>query len=219
MTRLIDLWWRLIRFGFRLLYNELAFTYDLVSWIVSLGAWRCWQRSVLDYLPPADSGPILEVAHGTGNLHVDLKQSNYEVVGVDYSPYMGRITRRKLFKNKLSTWLTQGKGQAVPFADGTFSAVVCTFPTSFIFEQTTLNEFYRVLQPEGRVVLVLSGVFKGRGPLKAFLTWLYRVTGQGASEEAAKQVLAAFEDSPFPAVKTHIVDCPRSQAYVIVLQK
>ena len=30
-------WWSLIRFGFRLLYNEMAFTYDTVSWVVSLG--------------------------------------------------------------------------------------------------------------------------------------------------------------------------------------
>lgn len=219
MTRLIDLWWRLIRFGFRLLYNELAFTYDLVSWLVSLGAWRCWQRSVLGYLPPSASGPLLEVAHGTGNLHVDLKQVSYDVVGIDYSPYMGRITRRKLLINQLPICLTRGKGQALPFVDHTFAAVVCTFPTSFVFEQATLSEFYRVLQPDGRVVLVLSGVFVGQGPLKLFLTWLYRVTGQGASEDAAKQVAVAFEGSPFSEVSTHLVDCPHSQAYVIVLQK
>ncbi|MCZ7544410.1 MAG: hypothetical protein M5R40_13175 [Anaerolineae bacterium] len=39
------LWWALVRFGFRLLYNELAFTYDLVSRVVSLGQWRAWQRA------------------------------------------------------------------------------------------------------------------------------------------------------------------------------
>jgi hypothetical protein len=48
------LWWGLVRFGFRLLYNEFAFTYDTVSKVVSLGAWRCWQRAALKYLavPP-----------------------------------------------------------------------------------------------------------------------------------------------------------------------
>jgi hypothetical protein len=45
-----SLWWRLVRFGFRLLYNEFAFSYDLVSKVVSLGAWRCWQQSALKHL-------------------------------------------------------------------------------------------------------------------------------------------------------------------------
>ncbi|MBM4425321.1 MAG: hypothetical protein FJ030_18410, partial [Chloroflexi bacterium] len=33
----------LLRLAFRLLYNEFAFTYDLVSWAVSVGQWRQWQ--------------------------------------------------------------------------------------------------------------------------------------------------------------------------------
>ncbi|MCA9884426.1 MAG: methyltransferase domain-containing protein [Anaerolineae bacterium] len=219
MRFLADVWWRLVRFGFRLLYNELAFTYDLVSWVVSLGAWRCWQRSVIQFLPPPDDGPLLEVAHGTGNLHIDLKQAGYQVIGLDYSPYMGHITHRKLRKRGLALQLCCGRGQQLPFATGIFSSIVCTFPTSFVFEESTLTEFHRVLTHEGYALLVLSGVFVGGGPFKAFFTWLYRVTGQGASEEAAKEVLSAFQDSPFDKVDTHIVDCPHSQAYVIVLRK
>ncbi len=36
------LWVGLIKFGFRLLYQEMAWTYDWVSWLVSLGEWRRW---------------------------------------------------------------------------------------------------------------------------------------------------------------------------------
>ena len=63
-------WWALVRFGFRLLYNELAFTYDTVSWVVSLGAWRCWVDAALAHLD--GQSPVLELAHGPGNLHIDL---------------------------------------------------------------------------------------------------------------------------------------------------
>jgi hypothetical protein len=52
MKQLTGLWWRLVRFGFRLLYNEMAFTYDAVSAVVSLGEWRSWQRAALNFLPP-----------------------------------------------------------------------------------------------------------------------------------------------------------------------
>ena len=58
----------LLRFGFRLLYNELAWTYDWVSRAVSLGQWRHWQRAVI---PRLSGQRALEIAFGTGDLVVD----------------------------------------------------------------------------------------------------------------------------------------------------
>lgn len=104
-------WWRFVRFGFRLLYNELAFTYDIVSWFVSLGEWRAWQRSALRHLPP--TGRILELAHGTGNLQLDLHAAGYyQTIGYDLSPYMGQITRYKLERRGLGVgcWQTYPNG-------------------------------------------------------------------------------------------------------------
>src|SRR5512144_2064080 len=83
----------LLRFGFRLLYNELAWTYDFVSWSVSMGQWRAWQRTALPYLY---GGRVLEVGHGTGNMLLDLLSLGFTPVGLDLSRGMGRIARRKL---------------------------------------------------------------------------------------------------------------------------
>src|SRR5262245_42103543 len=69
-----------LRWSYGLLYNQLAWTYDLVSWIVSAGQWRAWQRSALPFLP---GRPVLEVAHGTGNLLLDLLSLGLEPVGLD----------------------------------------------------------------------------------------------------------------------------------------
>ena len=66
-------WWALVTFGFRLLYNEMAFTYDWVSWIVSLGQWRAWQRSALEHITAPPGTRVLELAHGTGNMQIDLR--------------------------------------------------------------------------------------------------------------------------------------------------
>ncbi|MER3543218.1 MAG: hypothetical protein C4311_01115 [Chloroflexota bacterium] len=64
----------LLRSAFRLLYNELAWTYDWVSQAVSLGQWRSWQRASLARL----RGPrVLEVAHGTGDLLLDLAEAGF----------------------------------------------------------------------------------------------------------------------------------------------
>src|SRR5215218_1335745 len=92
----MNVWWRLVRFGFRLLYNECTFLYDRVSAFVSFGAWRAWQRTALLYLPSPKAGRVLELAHGTGDMQIDLRDAGYTSIGLDLSPYMGRITQRKL---------------------------------------------------------------------------------------------------------------------------
>jgi ubiquinone/menaquinone biosynthesis C-methylase UbiE len=116
----MSLWWRLIGFGFRLLYNELAFTYDLVSYVVSLGAWRCWQKAALKHLDITQGARVLELAHGTGNLQVDLNAAGYKVVGYDLSPYMGRIAERKIRRQNYPVRLARGRAQQLPFPAGSF---------------------------------------------------------------------------------------------------
>ena len=75
-------WVRLVALGFHLLYHELAWTYDMVSWLVSFGAWRKWQQSALPYV----RGPaVLELGHGPGHILVQLAGAGYTVVGLDRS--------------------------------------------------------------------------------------------------------------------------------------
>jgi SAM-dependent methyltransferase len=228
-------WWRLIRFGFRLLYNELAFTYDAVSALVSLGSWRCWGRSALNYLPePAHARQprILELAHGTGNLQLDLYARGYAPVGYDLSAAMGRITRRKLSRAGLVSRLVRGRGQQLPFATASFDAVVCTFPTDFILEAASLRELRRVLCPSGVLVIVINGTFTGRGALIRALEMLYEITGQrrrerradpAASEEGAlyqpyQWVFAQFAASGLVA-RLAEEPCPRGNAQLIIARR
>jgi ubiquinone/menaquinone biosynthesis C-methylase UbiE len=212
----MNLWWRLLRFGFRLLYNELAFTYDLVSSVVSLGAWHDWQRSALKHLNASPGARVLELAHGTGNLQLDLNTAGYRVTGYDLSPYMGRITRAKLRRNHLPVRLARGTAQKLPFPANTFNAVVCTFPTNFIVEPETLAEVRRVLRDDGRFVIVPNGALTGAGPVETGIEWLYHITGQ--RDGATGDIAAFFATYGFEA---RVVEerCPRSVAQVIIAQK
>lgn len=173
------LWGNSVAFGFRLLYNEMAFTYDAVSYVVSLGDWRQWQLAPLMFLPAAAQGRVLELAHGTGHLQQALHEGGYQTVGYDLSGAMGRIARARLQRVGAGSQLVQGRAQTLPFADHQFAAIACTFPTSFIADPRTLSECWRVLAPKGMLVIVLNGVLSGNSPVKKAIDGAYRVTGQG----------------------------------------
>lgn len=216
MEQIANAWWKLVRFGFRLLYNEMAFTYDMVSTIVSIGAWRCWQQAALIYLDAKPTDLILEVAHGTGNLQLDLAERGYTAIGYDLSPYMGRIAQAKLRKHKLGARLARCKAQQLPFPSESFKAVISTFPTDFIFAPETLREVHRVLVRDGQLLIVPNGVLKGGSVAEAGLEWLYHITGQRGDDPPS--IGPFFERFGFEAVLKE-ERCPRSIAQVIIARK
>ncbi len=209
-------WWRLVRFGFRLLYNEFAFTYDVVSWAVSLGDWRCWTRAALDHIPP-DAGRVLEIAHGTGNLQLDLHARGYDVFACDLSAAMGRITTGKLQRTGHTPTLARALTQALPYPDATFTAVISTFPTDYIADARTLREIARVLTPSGVLIIVPNATLTGGGLITRVLEWLYWITGQRGSSYPDR-ISGFFTPHGFD-VQVTSKDCPRSRVTVLIARK
>jgi ubiquinone/menaquinone biosynthesis C-methylase UbiE len=214
-------WWACIRLFFRLLYNEFAWTYDLVAWGVSLGQWTAWGRAAISHLR---GERVLELAHGPGHLLAAMKEQGLRPVGFDLSPYMGRLAWRRLRKAGQSVPLVRARAQALPFCDGCLDSAVATFPTEFILDLATLRETARVLRgPEpatrwmgGRLVVVAWARLGGRDPLSSFIGWLYRITGQGKPLPGAGE--AALVEAGFTP---HIVweRVGRSEVMVIVADK
>jgi ubiquinone/menaquinone biosynthesis C-methylase UbiE len=170
------LWWGFLRLFFRLLYAEFAWTYDLVAWVVSLGQWRAWGCAAIPYL---QGERILELAHGPGHLLTTMTKQGLPTVGLDLSPHMGRLAKRRLKKAGLAVPLVRAQAQALPFREGCFDSVVAAFPNEFILAPATWREAARVLRNPGRrLVIVASAHLGGRDPLSRFIRWLYRATGQ-----------------------------------------
>lgn len=214
-----SMWDRTVRFGFHLLYNQFAFTYDLVSQVVSMGQWRCWQRAALEHLNAQAGDAVLELAFGTGDLHLDLHAAGYRVFGHDLSPFMLRIASAKLRRHGQASRLSRGKAQALPFAGATFQAVVSTFPTEFILQPETLHEVYRVLVPGGRLVVVPNAVLSGTGAVEAGIEWLYRVTGQRGGSATDPDTIQNFL-APY-GFETQVVEaaCKNSLVTVVISRK
>jgi len=209
---------RLLRITFYLLYNQLAWTYDWVSWTVSAGQWRTWQRSTLPFLP---GRPVLEVAHGTGNLLLDLVSLGLQPIGLDRSPSMSRIASRKLKRRlgsqELPVPLVRGSAEALPFAANSLSTVVSTFPTEFVVQANVIAECYRVLRPGGAFVCVPVAQITGRAIVDRCAAWLFKVTGQSASSWFAP-LLGRLSAAGFRA-RLEQVSQPRSRVMVIIAEK
>jgi ubiquinone/menaquinone biosynthesis C-methylase UbiE len=135
----------------RRLYDELAFCYELVAWLVSLGQWSRWRRLALDH---TRGEHVLELGFGTGVLLCQLAAQGYVATGLERSPVMQAITQRRLQRDRLAPTLVQANAQAMPLPANHFATILATFPAPYIMEPATLAECARVLQPGGRLVIV-----------------------------------------------------------------
>jgi ubiquinone/menaquinone biosynthesis C-methylase UbiE len=208
------LWTRLLRLGFRLLYREMAWTYDLVAWVVSLGRWRAWTQLSLDHV----QGPrILELGHGPGHVLVSLHERGHVPVGLDISPQMSRLAHQRLRRAGHPLRLVRAQAQALPFANEAFSDVVATFPTAYIVAPSTQQEIARVLQPNGNLVIVMGARLLGRDPLTRVIEWLYRITGQRESEDVDDWIAAFHQAGVSPSPLR--VEMRGSQVFLLVGQK
>jgi ubiquinone/menaquinone biosynthesis C-methylase UbiE len=164
-----------LRLFFRHLYTTLAPAYDLVAWVVSAGQWKHW---VLTALQPRPQGPVLELGHGPGHLLRELRLLGIPAVGVDQSAQMGRLARRRL-RNRTGH-LARADARWLPFPERSFRSVLSTFPPEFILDPLAVSETHRVLQPGGRLLVVVQAQIRGRALYDRAAAWLFARTGQYA---------------------------------------
>ena len=185
----------LIKLGFHLLYYQLAWTYELVAWLVSFGQWSTWRRLALLFMQP---GPTLELAFGTGVFFIDMLEAGYQPLGIDLSPYMARQASRRLRQRNFELRLSRAKAQALPFPSNHFANVVATFPSDYLLEPQTLAEIQRVLRdpaaaPDaqaGRLVIVAEGQLRGLS--EPSLTGSTELPINGASRRPNRSTCSRF---------------------------
>ncbi len=138
------------------LYHELAGQYDLISAAISANRWDAWRRLALDEVrtPDGDTdAPLLELGFGTGELLRAARQIGAPLVGLELSPRMHAVADGKLRQKGMAPPRVQATALALPFCDGSFQAVIATFPAPYIFQRQTLDECWRVLRSGGRLVV------------------------------------------------------------------
>jgi ubiquinone/menaquinone biosynthesis C-methylase UbiE len=99
-------------------------------------------------------GDVLEIGIGTGR-NLEFYPEATRLVGIDLSPGMLAIARRRAQDLGRAVDLRQGDAESLAFADAAFDTVVCTLVLCSVpDDRRVLAEVGRVLKRGGRVVLV-----------------------------------------------------------------
>lgn len=172
---MIDLYRKLVRWGFRRLYHEFAWSYDGVAWLVSGGRWRRWGAAGLPFL----HGRVLELGFGPGHVQLALAaMPHHRAVGVDLSPQMTATAARRLRRHGIVPRLIRGTALHLPFAAASFDTVLATFPAEYILAPETVAEMRRILTPDGRIVIVDAAQLHTNGVYPRLVDLAYRLTLQ-----------------------------------------
>lgn len=141
-----------------------------------------WVEHVEQAAQLAPGQMVLDVACGTGVLAREAARqvtSAGSVVGLDRNEGMLAVARREA---PAIDW-RQGMAETLPFQDNSFDAVVSQFGLMFFEDRpAALKEMWRVLRPDGRLVVAVWDVLDHSPGYAAMTALLQRLFGSDAAD-------------------------------------
>jgi ubiquinone/menaquinone biosynthesis C-methylase UbiE len=155
---------------------------------------RVFGRSHRPWACSRASGDVLEIAIGTG-LNLPHYLSDVRVTGIDLSPEMLDVARRRATELGQDVELREGDAHDLPFPDASFDTVLCTYSLSNIPDpQRAVSEMKRVLRSGGKLILV-DHIRSSVKPIywlqKVIEFFSLRLEGEHMTRRPLDQVIAA----------------------------
>ena len=139
------------------LFAPLGPTYDKYASLLSFGQDPRWRRFLVSRIPD-DAVRVLDVATGTGAVALELVRQGHTVVGIDQSPDMLAVARKRL----PGVEFHEGRAESLPFADAEFDALTFTYLLRYVDDPAaTLRELMRVVKPGGTIAMLEFGLPRG----------------------------------------------------------
>jgi demethylmenaquinone methyltransferase / 2-methoxy-6-polyprenyl-1,4-benzoquinol methylase len=141
------------------MFAAIAGKYDLNNRVHSLGRDQAWRRFAVRHALVIPGDRVLDVACGTGDLTEQFARTDAaEVLGVDFTPEMLEVARRKLSSKpeiKPKVAYREGDAQALDLPDAAFDVVSIAFGIRNVADPArAIRELSRVLRPGGRLVIL-----------------------------------------------------------------
>jgi demethylmenaquinone methyltransferase/2-methoxy-6-polyprenyl-1,4-benzoquinol methylase len=210
------------------MFVRIAHRYDLMNHLMTLGRDQAWRRYTVSQLglglgslasENLKDERVLDVATGTGDLALEVlrQHPHTQVFGLDFVAEMLALAQQKAAAAQRAPWqqpdprpptpnrgslsLLAGDALRVPFADGTFDAIVTGFALRNVTDiPAAFAEMARVTRPGGR--LACLEIAKPSAPFfrQLFAFYFYRIvpllggwiTGQRAAYTYLPHSLTTF---------------------------
>ncbi len=185
----------------RRMFGEIAWRYDFLNHLLSLGIDLRWRRRTVKLVPPAEEGPILDVCTGTADLALAYRHASgrqVRIVGADFCRPMLVIAQRKCRRAGATEQiaLVEADTRRLPFPDGLFQLVCVAFGLRNVSDTDQgLREMVRVCRPGGRVA-VLEFSMPGNRLLRAVYRWYFGRVLPRVGEALARNAQGAYNYLP-----------------------
>jgi ubiquinone/menaquinone biosynthesis C-methylase UbiE len=145
----------------------------ILPWLIDLAMRNAELGAYRSRMVPAASGRVLEVGIGSGLNLPFYDRSVSEIIGIEPSPRLLKMTRKAGGRTSTPLKLIEGTAEAIPIEDRTIDTVLTTWTMCSIPAiELALQEMRRVLKPDGRLLFVEHG----RAPEPSVRWWQDHLT-------------------------------------------
>jgi demethylmenaquinone methyltransferase/2-methoxy-6-polyprenyl-1,4-benzoquinol methylase len=144
----------------RQFFDGLAEKYDAANVLHSLGTKSSFDRKAVERMPVKPGSTVLDLCTGTADIAILLaaRYEDLKVIGLDASPRMLEVARRKAAHLRERVEFAEGDALALPWADGSFDGAVISFGLRNLESlEAGLREMRRVVRPGGFVCNIDQG--------------------------------------------------------------
>jgi ubiquinone/menaquinone biosynthesis C-methylase UbiE len=126
---------------------------------------RVWNTDLNTYIDRLDAinfrnqGKVLDAGFGLGQWLFALSQMNKEIFGIEYDETRYLFVKKLFAENNINNVsLVQGSVENLPYEDNTFDSVFSYSVILCTDYRKTLQEYYRVLKPNGKLYFNTNGI-------------------------------------------------------------
>ena len=187
------------------MFDTISKEYDGLNRVISFGIDVKWRNKVVDIIIKTKASTILDIATGTGDLAINLAKTDAkEIIGLDISPGMLEVGRKKIADKKLDSKIKMmlGDSEYLPFEDNSFDAITVAFGVrNFEDLEKGLSEILRVLKPNGTFVILETSVptkMIYKQGYKFYTTYILPTIGKVFSKDRVAYKYLSESASVFP---------------------
>jgi ubiquinone/menaquinone biosynthesis C-methylase UbiE len=181
--------------------EKMVDSYDLYMKRITLGRENSLREMTVNLAQVKPGDYVLEVGCATGTLTLAAKRQagpSGKVFGIDIIPGMIERSRQKAVHANLDVTFQIGSIDNIPFPENHFDVVICSFMIFHMSEkvrQKGIAEIYRVLKPNGRLLVLDLGL-----PASGVSRMIAKVLLGFMLKHDVKELLPVMEVSGFSGV-------------------